>query len=575
MKRLMPWALPIALLSSYQAHAADRCNWTVGSQPMTITRILSGVMHVPANAEPGSAIGTPNLSSYTQSMPRSELLCFNDGDVLWRFDMNARDVFPDPLPPVEGEASDGYILKTNIDGVGARIRLRAPFNGAAPTFFMPEGGPHNPFIPMRSTMQANNQLGGFKLSGITSEVTLVKTGDIAPGQHTVDTELFTGHFDATGLGLVLRYRLQAQVLQTQCALIGDPISDTPVELQTWEKSHFVGKGTTTATVPFSITLSNCKTDPGGLTMATIELDPTKGSTPVPGLDGVFTLTTDSTAEGVYHFAGYQLSGPQVGIKRASYESTRLEMVANLHGGTLVMTEGGNKVLSLPVNFSTPYLKETGSTGSSSTLDPVRASNGATVIIKAGNPFEPADSVRVYWANPGEHGAYDAPVEVATGDIACPIPRTNVAARMGSSLALYYTVTRRGTTHTSGLHTLTVRAPNNLPAPQCEAIQGGELSLTGMGAQATFTLNIWPLRDTSQFVRLHITGKRNDGGNGPVVVTDATPVTSATGIMTVGSVTPAALGVFTVSLQIDILCYFSVDNKLTWIPFPHVPVKLVD
>lgn len=42
-----------------------------------------------------------------------------------------------------------------------------------------------------------------------------------------------------------------------------------------------------------------------------------------------------------------------------------------------------KPTPLPVNFSTPYLKETGSTGSSSTLDPVRASNGATVIIKAG------------------------------------------------------------------------------------------------------------------------------------------------------------------------------------------------
>jgi hypothetical protein len=146
--------------------------------------------------------------------------------------------------------------------------------------------------------------------------------------------------------------------------------------------------------------------------------------------------------------------------------------------------------------------------------------------------------------------------------------------MGSSLALYYTVTRRGTTHTSGLHTLTVRTPTNLPAPQCEAIQSGELSLSGMGDQATFTLNTWPLRDTSQFVRLHITGKRNDGGDAPVVVTDATPVTSATGIMTVGSVTPAALSVFTVSYQIDILCYFSVDNKLTWIPFPYVPVTLV-
>lgn len=69
-------------------------------------------------------------------------------------------------------------------------------------------------------------------------------------------------------------------------------------------------------------------------------------------------------------------------------------------------------------------------------------------------------------------------------------------------------------------------------------------------------------------------KRNDGGDAPVVVTDATPVTSTTGIMTVGSVTPAALSVFTVSYQIDILCYFSVDNKLTWIPFPYVPVTLV-
>lgn len=298
MKRLIPWALPIALLSSYKAHAADRCSWSAGIQPMTITRTLTGVMHVPLNAEPGSAIGTPNQWDYTVSMPQSELLCYNDGDVLWRFDMNARDVFPGPLPPVEGEPSDGYILKTNIDGVGARIRLRAPFNGSDRTSFMPENGPHDPFIPMRSTMQANNQLGGFRLSGMWNQVTLVKTGDIAPGLHRVDTELFTGHFDATGLGLVMRYRLQADVLQTQCSLIGDPISDTPVDLQTWDKSHFASKGTTTSTVPFTITLSNCKTDPGGMTRATIELDPANSSVPVPGLDGVFTLTPDSTAEGV-------------------------------------------------------------------------------------------------------------------------------------------------------------------------------------------------------------------------------------------------------------------------------------
>ncbi|MFK0094920.1 hypothetical protein [Pseudomonas sp. NPDC090592] len=49
---------------------------------------------------------------------------------------------------------------------------------------------------------------------------------------------------------------------------------------------------------------------------------------------------------VYHFAGYQLSGPQVAITHAAYEAARLDMSANLHGGTLVKTEAPYKVLSL-------------------------------------------------------------------------------------------------------------------------------------------------------------------------------------------------------------------------------------
>ncbi|WP_085664911.1 MULTISPECIES: fimbrial protein [Pseudomonas] len=298
MKRLLPLALPVMLFASYQAHAGDSCTWSAGTQPMNIIRVLSGVMHVPLNAAPGDVIGTPNQPEFTLSQPRSELHCYNDGDVLWRFDMNARSIFPGPLPPVAGEPSDGYILNTNIDGIGARIRLDRPFTGTDPAYFMPESGPGKPLIPMRSTYQFNNTLVGYKMSTLRNEVTLVKTGDIEPGLHTVDAELFTGHFDATGLGLVLRYRLQANVLQTQCSLIGDPVSANPVDLQEWDKSHFVAKGTTTSIIPFSITLSDCKTDPGGLTKATIELDPVDGSMPVPGLEGVFSLTSDSTAEGV-------------------------------------------------------------------------------------------------------------------------------------------------------------------------------------------------------------------------------------------------------------------------------------
>ena len=300
MKHLTYLALPVALLASYQAHAADRCDWTVGTPPLQITRVLAGIMHVPVSAKPGDVIGTPGAREFTTALPASQFLCFNDGDVLWRFDMNASTpIFPDPLPPVDGVPSDGFILQTDVEGIGARVQLDIPFNGSAATYFMPEGGARNPIIPFRSTMQANNDVGGFRLPGFSNRVTLVKTGDIDPGQHPINVELFTGQFSPPGMGLVLRYRLQATVLQTQCSLIGDPVSANPVDLGEWKKTDFKAIKTTTAIVPFSITLSNCKTDPGGLTWATIELDGAEGSMPVPGLDdGVFSLTRDSEVEGI-------------------------------------------------------------------------------------------------------------------------------------------------------------------------------------------------------------------------------------------------------------------------------------
>lgn len=235
-----------------------------------------------------------------------------------------------------------------------------------------------------------------------------------------------------------------------------------------------------------------------------------------------------------------------------------------------------KPTPLPINFSAPYLKETGSSGDSSTLDPARALTGATIVIKADNRFEPTDTVRVFWGNPGDHGAYDAPVEVVAGAIECPIPKANVAARMGSQLVLYFEVTRRGVVHTSRPHALTVQAPRNLPHPQSVAIQGDKLSLSAMGTQATFTLPTgWSLRDTGQFVRLYITGQRNDGSKEPVVVADATPVPSPTGAMTVGTVTPAALGVFAIGTWLEVEAFLSVDSKSSWIPFPYVQVQLVN
>lgn len=64
------------------------------------------------------------------------------------------------------------------------------------------------------------------------------------------------------------------------------------------------------------------------------------------IDGVSGQLEMPMSDIVYHFAGYQLSGPQVDISRVAYESARLDMVANLYCGTLVETEETYKVRSL-------------------------------------------------------------------------------------------------------------------------------------------------------------------------------------------------------------------------------------
>jgi type 1 fimbria pilin len=82
---------------------------------------------------------------------------------------------------------------------------------------------------------------------------------------------------------------------------GNPVSADPVQLGEWDSADFTGPGYTTPAVPFSITLSNCETDTSGAVVATanIVLDGVKGSTPVgPPTSGVFSLTSDSAAEGV-------------------------------------------------------------------------------------------------------------------------------------------------------------------------------------------------------------------------------------------------------------------------------------
>jgi hypothetical protein len=229
---------------------------------------------------------------------------------------------------------------------------------------------------------------------------------------------------------------------------------------------------------------------------------------------------------------------------------------------------------LPTRFSPPYLKETGSMGASSTLDPARALTGATLVIKPENSFEPDDVVEVFWGVPGEHGAYSTSEPITPGGREYAIPKANVSARLASQLVMYFEVTRRGVIHASDSHDLTVQAPRNLPSPQCDKINGNYLSLGAVGTGATFTLMAWQHRTTSQLVTMYVTGKRKDGSRDPVIVGESVPVPSPSGSMTVGTLRRQNLEVFEVPTSLEIIASFSVDGGNSWIKFPHSAATLV-
>jgi type 1 fimbria pilin len=260
-------------------------------------RVDVGNVYVPRDASQGSLIGTFDKFFFTNNGENLRVECLNDGNDRLKFEATPIvPIFSGTLPPVNGEDFNGKVLNTGVNnGIGARIKLGFPFNGQAPNNFIPNGPPVVPF-----TADANHQVfTAIPLTSLFNEVTLVKTGPIAPGPHRFSSKLFNGSL--SGLNKVFDYELTGTVIQSQCSVLANPVSADPVKLGTWPASDFTHKGFSTPPVPFHITLSDCESDPSGgnEAMANIRLDGVKGSLPVgDGSDGVFTLGDDSTAVGM-------------------------------------------------------------------------------------------------------------------------------------------------------------------------------------------------------------------------------------------------------------------------------------
>ncbi|KPA96440.1 fimbrial protein [Pseudomonas asplenii] len=290
----------LLLAAGGQAGAAfagnDSCYWEIGSGPLAFQAQL-GTLYVPLNAPQGSVIGTFARHTFS-SGGSSQLGCrIETPGVVLNFQARPSvALFPGDLPPVNGEDLNGKVFNTNIPGVGAFIKLGFPFDGSGLNTFIPVDG--RPVAPFDAYQDQPTGHFAFSLQSLRAWVTLIKTGPIPAGPHSLDGgELFSGQFSGVGKGF--SFAAQGTVIQAQCGTTGNPVSADPVRLGEWDAADFSGPGFGTPAVSFSITLTGCEADPEdeNVAMATIRLDGVRGSQPIDEDRGIFSLTSDSSASG--------------------------------------------------------------------------------------------------------------------------------------------------------------------------------------------------------------------------------------------------------------------------------------
>lgn len=288
--------LAVVVASSFipmsSAHA-NGCEWKNGVTGPIPYSIDLGTHYVPRDVPRSTPIGPIDAFFIRNGQGRS-IDCYTLGP---QIDFKSRNNLP--LVPgnfiISGEDSTGKIIKTNVDGVGVRVKLGPPYT----TGWTPVGSsvavvPYEAYVARYLPF-------GLIHSLLQPNITLVKTGDIAPGIHLLNvSNLLEGWF--TGVGTGFNLSLTGTVIQAECSVSANPVSADPVDLGAWNLSDFTAIGDKTTAEPFTITLNSCMTDdrtpPQTVTYAHIRLDPTAGSTIHDAATGQFTLGTGSTAKGV-------------------------------------------------------------------------------------------------------------------------------------------------------------------------------------------------------------------------------------------------------------------------------------
>ncbi|MBV4487867.1 type 1 fimbrial protein [Pseudomonas sp. SWRI153] len=189
------------------------------------------------------------------------------------------------------------ILQTSVPGVGLAMYM----TGFATQWQMPVGNPSR-FIPFTLSLNIPTATSGMPSAMV--RYALIKTGEIPPGAHSINQLVATGSSDR---GHIWDLTFTATVTVAGCSMPAAPGNQIDVPMGHWEKRVFNGKNSTTQAQPFEITLNSCiagnnyPSNTNGYfngNFANIQIDGHKTSTIIDAANGVLSLSSDSTAQGV-------------------------------------------------------------------------------------------------------------------------------------------------------------------------------------------------------------------------------------------------------------------------------------
>ena len=282
--------LACALLLAAAPAMAD-CTWASGNNAIKPLMFNAGTFFAPRDIPAGSTLNNHPVPAQVISFGdtlRCSAPSFYTATLIGPLAVST----PVDYMTIPGNA----LLQTNVPGVGLAIYM----TGFSPQWNAPADNP-NRFIPVTLTYDNPTPV---TMASLQFRYALVKTGEIAPGSHSINQVVASGTSD---MGPMFDLTFAATITVAGCSMPAAPGNQIDVPMGTWEKRVFNGKHSTTPAQSFAITLdaciagSNYPNNPGGAftgNYANIQIDGNKTSTILDAANGILSLSSDSTAQGL-------------------------------------------------------------------------------------------------------------------------------------------------------------------------------------------------------------------------------------------------------------------------------------